>query len=116
MTPRNGPVAIACSLEQSQLGVQLERWQNLARRSERAITPTESGLRLTFRALPGVEEELHSLVALERSCCSFADWSIHPNDNQLVLDISAQGDEAIAAVQGMFAALRSPHATAATQE
>ena len=69
-------------------------------------------LRLTFPTLPGVEEELQSLVALERRCCSFADWSIRSDDSRVVLDVSADGEEAIAAVHGMFGRLRSEPGTA----
>jgi hypothetical protein len=96
---------VACSLDRGELGAQLERWQELTARTEAGVTQTESGLQLTFRALPGVQAELENLVALERSCCSFADWSIRRDDGRLLLDITVDGDMAIAAVQGMFARL-----------
>jgi hypothetical protein len=102
------PAPVACSLDRDELGAQLERWQELAARTEAGVTQTESGLQLTFRALPGVQAELESLVALERSCCRFADWSIRRDDGRLLLDINADGDIAIAAVQAMFAGLSIP--------
>lgn len=106
---------IACSLDRSQLGAQLERWQKLTRDARPTITPSEHGLRLTFDSLPGVEAELESLVAVERRCCNFADWSTEAGGEQLVLTITADSDLAVAAVQGMFAGLRPGEGATTTQ-
>ena len=63
---------------------------------------TDRGLRLLLPNAPGVEAELHRLADLERECCAFADWSVHPRREQLVLEVTADGEEGIAAVQAMF--------------
>jgi hypothetical protein len=92
----------------------LQRWEVLAA-DALEIEPTKHGLRLAFRAVSGVEAELHALVALERDCCGFANWSVRTDGDRLLLDVSAQGDVAVAAVQGMFGGLRSAHAAAAAR-
>ena len=68
---------------------------------------TDSGLRLAFRAGPDVESELRQLTAFERACCAFADWTIRADGNTLQLDVAANSDEGIAAVQALFANLDS---------
>jgi hypothetical protein len=105
MTERTDPTVVACSLSDAEVGLQLERWRDFARCTAPAVTRTEHGLRVTFRALPGVEAALRRLVATERRCCGFADWSIRHAGGHVALEVSAQSDEAIAAVHGMFAGL-----------
>jgi hypothetical protein len=95
---------IACSLDQHDLAERRERWRALAASAELEIASTPSGLRLFFRDRPGLASELRELVELERDCCRFADWSV---ERAVFLDVSGTGDEAIAAVQGMFRDLRS---------
>ena len=65
---------------------------------------TARGLRISFRDQPGVEEELHKLVAVENDCCSWADWRVATNTEHLVLKVSASG-EGIATLHGMFTSL-----------
>ncbi len=93
---------VACSLNQQDLGQRAERWRALARRAEPQVTRTDSGLRLTFSAGPGVAAEVDELAALERDCCAFARWSVTAEADRVVLDVSADDAEAIAAVHGMF--------------
>ena len=77
------PAMVACSLQQRQLVERRQRWQALAARAALDIAANERGLRLIFRAERGVEEELSELAALERECCSFADWSVRPSRAEL---------------------------------
>jgi hypothetical protein len=74
------------------------RWLELAERTtvERLALP--NGLRLAFAPGPGVVEMLESLVAVERECCAFAEWTL----TKTVLEITAE-DDAVPVVQGMFA-------------
>lgn len=97
---------IACSLRRDDLTERQLRWQALADRSIIDVTPSEHGLRLRFRPDPGVEAELRLLAALERDCCSFADWTVHADDAAAVIDVSAASPEGVAAVQEMFTSLR----------
>jgi hypothetical protein len=63
---------------------------------------------LLFRAESGVEAGLRQLAELERDCCAFANWSIHARGTELVLDVTADSEQGITAVQAMFGTLRSP--------
>ena len=50
-------------------------------------------------------DELEALAALERDCCAFATWSVRADGSEITLEISGDGDEAVTAIQSMFAAL-----------
>ncbi len=69
------------------------------------VSRTSSGQRLAFRAGQEVADELEELAALERGCCSFATWSVDRTGDQLILDISAAGQEGAEAVHALFADL-----------
>lgn len=99
------PTPVACTLSQQDLKQRAGRWQALAQRAGQQVSRTESGLRLTFSAGPGVAAELDELAGLERDCCAFARWSVTSAGDRLVLDISADDEVAVAAVQAMFGTL-----------
>jgi hypothetical protein len=109
MTVKKVPDAglVACSLEQRQLPERMQRWQALAARAALDIAANERGLRLILRAEAGVEEALDELVALERECCAFADWSVRPTGAEIVLETTGASEESVAAVQAMFGNLRN---------
>jgi hypothetical protein len=98
---------IACSLTQAELANRQDRWLQLWRRAAVNAVTTSNGLRIRFRAAPGVEAELSQLAELERGCCAFADWSVQACGNELALDVTAPTEEGITAVQAMFDKLRS---------
>lgn len=95
---------IACTLTSANLAEQAGRWQRLAARAMTARDQTADGLRIRFRAGPGVEQELRELVAVENECCAWATWVIEPAAQQVVLDIRAAGD-GVAAMHSMFTGL-----------
>jgi hypothetical protein len=95
---------IACSLDQKGLADRRERWLRLWARAGVDIIPTDSGLQLRFEHTPGVEQELGRLAALERQCCGFADWSVYRADELVMLEVSADSVEGVAAVHVMFEA------------
>lgn len=97
---------VACSLTQADQSARQERWLRLAERAYVHRQITDNGLQLAFRAAPDVERELRQLAVLERDCCAFADWTVRADRTALQLDISADSDEGIAAVQALFADLR----------
>jgi hypothetical protein len=103
MESNRGSQVVACSLSQVELSQRGPRWAALMVRADGQVSPTESGMRLTFTADQGISGELRELVELERQCCAFATWSVHENGKQLVVDIGANTAEGIAAVQAMFA-------------
>jgi hypothetical protein len=100
------PALIACSLEAADLADRQDRWHQLAERAGVDVLTIKNGLRLLFCAAPGVETELRQLTELEQDCCAFAEWSVDTRDKEIVLDVTAESEEAIAAVQGMFNKLR----------
>ena len=98
--------AIACSLSQGDLAKRQQRWLLLGEHAHLGTVLTDKGLRLSFQDEPATQRELKELTALERECCSFADWSLHSHGDTLVLDVTANSAEGIAAVQAMFRTLR----------
>jgi hypothetical protein len=99
--------AIACSLTQADLAKRQRRWLRLGERACTDGVINDNGLRLVFRAGLAIESELRELAALERDCCAFAEWSVHNNGDELVVDVRGDSSEEIAAVQAMFATPRS---------
>ncbi len=93
---------VACSLSQGDLAQRAARWRVLAEVTLEQVAMTERGQRLVFRADPGVAAELEELATLEGDCCSFATWSVDDAGGQLVLDVSAAGEDAVQAVQALF--------------
>lgn len=102
---RAAATPVACTLSQPDLKQRADRWHALVRRAGLQVLRTDSGLRLTFSAGPGVAAELDELAGLERDCCAFARWSVTSVGDRLVLDVSAEGEVAVAAVQAMFGSL-----------
>jgi hypothetical protein len=102
MTNNARAAAIACSLQPDDLADRQVRWQALLDRAAETAR-TEPGLRLTLRADPGVADELEALATLDRDCCAFAHWSVYAGSTQVVLDVSEDSRETIAAAHGMFA-------------
>ena len=93
---------IACTLTTRDLAVQRERWLRLIRASGTSRAQTPNGLRLGFRADPGVAEELERLAAVERECCAWASWSVVVAGDRVELDVTSTGD-GVAALHSMFA-------------
>ena len=67
---------VACTLTDTDLKSQRERWINLGTNFGRGRETTADGLRLLFADHPAVESELQTLVAVENDCCSWAAWSV----------------------------------------
>jgi len=52
------------------------------------------GIELSFR--PDAEAELHLLVAAERACCAWAEWSISESGDTWLLTVTGAGFEPVA--------------------
>ncbi|MBA3747768.1 MAG: hypothetical protein H0W96_09820 [Solirubrobacterales bacterium] len=100
--------SIACSLDRPDVVRRRARWRALAARGAVEAVPTGRGLRLTFRADAGVAAELDRLVAFERECCPWANWSVRSDGEQIELQVSGDSDETVAAVHGMLGSLVAP--------
>jgi hypothetical protein len=94
---------VACTLTGEAMGARQRRWRDLADRAFVDRVETDRGLRLVFRAEPGVEAELQELAALERECCAFADWTV----DGTAVEVSGHTDEGAAAVKAMFRSLNT---------
>ena len=96
---------IACTLNDTNLKTQRERWINLGENFGLARHETADGLRLSFTDHPAVAAELEALVAVENDCCSWAAWTVERSeDGALVMAAHSQG-EGIVTLHGMFTSL-----------
>jgi hypothetical protein len=87
---------IACTLDSTELGTQVERWKTLYADAGTDRAVTDDGLRVRFRRDPAVERDLRDLVAVESACCAWADWTVSADGRHLVLAIRSTGDGASA--------------------
>jgi hypothetical protein len=100
---------VACTLNETNLKTQRERWINLGENFGIGRSETADGLRLTFKDHPAVASELEALVEVENHCCSWAAWTVERGeDGELVLAARSRG-QGIATLHGLFTseALRS---------
>jgi hypothetical protein len=92
---------IACSLTPVELPERRRRWRALTDRALADRTAIDAGVRLSFRAEDGVEEELQALAELERDCCGFASFDVSASGDHLTLDVTSVG-EGVAAARELF--------------
>lgn len=92
---------VACTLSDTDLKTQRERWINVGTNFGIRREQTDDGLRLTYNDHPAVEQELRALVAIENDCCSWASWSVERTDGVLVMAARSKG-EGVSALCGMF--------------
>jgi hypothetical protein len=92
---------IACSLSAAELPERRARWGALIDRALAGRADLANGLRLSFRAESGVEEELRALAELERDCCGFAAFEVRATDAEVTLDVTSSG-EGVEAVRLLF--------------
>lgn len=88
---RGPDVPVACSLEPVDLDNRVRRWLALAERALIEKQKVANGVRLQYRSLAGIERELTALAAAEQECCAFADWTVTTADDDVVLDVTAEG-------------------------
>jgi hypothetical protein len=92
---------VACTLSDTDLKGQRDRWLNLGENFGLGRQETQDGLRLSFRYHPAVREELETLVAVENECCSWASWSVEQEGDTLVMDARSVGT-GVTTLHGMF--------------
>lgn len=95
---------VACTLSDTNLKTQRERWLTLGENFGLGREETADGLRLSFRYHPQIQEELEALVAVENECCSWAAWSVEPDGDTLVLAARSKGT-GVTTLHGMFTQL-----------
>ena len=96
------PDEVACTLTSADLAAQGEGWARLAARAMSGRALTDDGLRVSFRAEAGVEDELRRLVAVEKECCAWADWAVRAGGGEVVLEVRSAAAEGVAVLHGMF--------------
>ena len=101
-TPQTGgTVPVACTLTPANLAAQAGRWERLMASAMTKRADTADGVRLSFRAETGTEEELCALVAVENECCAWAAWTVDTAEETITLDVRSAGD-GVATLHGMF--------------
>jgi hypothetical protein len=95
---------VACTLSDTDLKTQRERWLSLGENFGLGREETIDGLRLNFRYHPQIQEELEALVAVENQCCSWAAWSVERHEDQLVMAARSQ-ETGVTTLHGMFTQL-----------
>lgn len=95
---------VACTLTDTDLKSQRQRWLALGENFGLGRRETEDGLRLSFRYHPAIREELESLVAVENECCSWAAWSVEREGDTLVMAACSK-DTGVQTLHGMFTEL-----------
>jgi hypothetical protein len=95
---------VVCTLSDTDLKSQRERWLALGENFGLGRRETEDGLRVSFRYHPEIREELDALVAVENECCSWAAWSVERDGDTLVMVARSQGT-GVETLHGMFAQL-----------
>jgi hypothetical protein len=101
MTRRMTDLELACSLDPKELRNRRTVWESLARAALRDQHATPTGVRLVYSASDEAERLLRELARLEADCCSFADWHVERRDDDVLLDVTSEGD-GIAAVRALF--------------
>lgn len=94
---------VACTLNDTNLKSQRDRWLNLGKHFGIARKQTADGLRITFKDHHAVAVELEALVAVENECCSWAAWSVEREHGALAMAARSKG-EGVVVLHGMFTA------------
>jgi hypothetical protein len=93
--------AIVCTLDSAGFATQAARWTQVLARGAIDYVEIEGGIRVQFRAEPGVEQELRELVAVESECCSWAAWVVDIREDRLALRVTSTGD-GVTVIRTMF--------------
>lgn len=101
MNDHRSELAVACSLGPAGLSDRRIVWEQLGERALRQARPTAGGVQLVYAASEETERELRELARLEGDCCSFAEWRVSRQGDELLLDVISAGDGA-AAIRTLF--------------
>lgn len=101
------PLGAACALTNGQAGGRRARWQAVLADGGARTEAVDGGVRVRLDARPGIRERLEALVAAERNCCAFADWTVEAGAEGLRLDVRVPGGDP-ALVEGIREEFRLP--------
>ena len=92
---------VACTLSDSDLKSQRERWLALGENFGLGREETVDGLLLSVRYHRQIQKELAALVAVENDCCSWAAWSVEREGDTLVMAARSR-EMGVTTLHGMF--------------
>jgi hypothetical protein len=93
-------IPVVCLLAPGEREDRLSAWATLVRTTCRESTPTQRGVHARFA--PTAEAELEGLVAGERVCCGWAEWTVSPAENEVVLTVAASDELGPEVLQRLF--------------
>jgi len=93
-------IPVACLLADGERQDRLSAWAMLIETTSRELTPTERGVRARFAS--AAEPDLKRLVAGEQVCCSWAEWTVSPAVNEIVLTVTAFDELGTETLQQLF--------------
>ena len=88
MTVPSGEPPVACTLPFEVAKAQLEKWRAFDAEFAVGAERTDSRLIIRYAKRDGAIRRLHELVAVERRCCAFVDWSIDDRGDDLRLVVT----------------------------
>jgi hypothetical protein len=84
---------IACTLSPSDGSQRLTAWRDVLVTPGVARERLPDRVRLSFPDTAGIGNRLTELVAAERDCCAFLDWTLVLSGNRWQLDIAGTDDQ-----------------------
>src|SRR5687768_4467652 len=94
-------IEIACTLNDGDRRTRGDEWRAVVADGLKRREPIERGVRLRFAPDPGIARRLEQLVAGERACCGWAQWSLRRTDEATIVEATAPGDGE-AALRALF--------------
>jgi hypothetical protein len=82
----------ACGLNELERQSRVADWRRLGADAQVSSRLQGTSLEVTFRNHSEVATELHRLIAAERNCCSFLDWSLTSAPDTLTLTVSSRAE------------------------
>ncbi|HKF81158.1 MAG TPA: hypothetical protein VKB17_10065 [Thermoleophilaceae bacterium] len=83
---------LACSLTPAEQSHRTDEFRELARSALASRRREEGRVVLSFRAEPGVADQVEELARRERKCCPFLELRVEPGDGLVTLSIGAAPD------------------------
>src|SRR5437764_15451624 len=93
---------VACTLTDTDLKTQRERWISLGQNFGLGRTETDDGLRLTFTHPPAVVAELEARVQVVNEGCSWAAWRVEHVGEGTFEMVASSPVEVLVTLRGLF--------------
>ena len=87
------PVACTLTGTPGAFAERMAEYRRLFRQYLAERTRTGQGIRFRFRAAPGVEDWVRDLARREKACCSFFDFSVSTDGQEIRWDVTVADDE-----------------------